>query len=84
MPLQLNELDRVVVLSAGSDGMGAIVTAFAENSAVAYRLAIQRLAGRVRGSVTVAALWLVEPGIGILGNSRDRAVAVGAVRSIVL
>ena len=61
VPLQFDELDRIVVLSAGSDGMRAIVTALAEYPAVALRLAIQRQAGIVTRSVTsrVAAFRLV-------------------------
>ena len=86
VPLQFDELDRIVVLSAGSDGMRAIVTALAEYPAMALRLAIQRQAGVVTRPVAsgVAALGLIQPRVWILGHGGDRAVTVGAVRGKIL
>src|SRR5512136_2316902 len=63
MPLQFHKLDRVVVLSAGRDGVRAIVTPLPEHAAMAYRLAIERQAGVVSSAVTpgTAALGLIQP-----------------------
>ena len=80
MPLQLDELDRIVRFPAPCDGMGAIVAGLAIQATVSQRMAIQRLGLRIARAMAggVVAAWLLQPGVGILRYSLHIAVAAEA------
>ncbi len=79
--LQSDELDIVVGLPAGSNGMGAVVAALAINTAMSLRIPVKRL---IQGKTTAVATrtvaaGLVEPRIRILGDVGHGPMAIDAI-----
>ena len=83
MPLQLDELDGIICLAAGSDGMCAVMAGFTIDPAVPFRKAVQglvlvELLGIGRGMAVITA-WFVQPRIRVLCHLQHPAMAVYAV-----
>ena len=82
MSLQGDELDGVSGLGAARDGVCAIMAGFAIDATVSRRKPIESviLLEAIIGVAAIAAR-LIEPGIGVLGDLGQSAVAVNACHS---
>ena len=79
MPLQADELEAILGLRTGCDGVCAIVAGLAVDTAVFFGHAIQRLILIVfTGRMAVDALRFVEPRLRILSHVGHGAVAIDA------
>ena len=86
MPLQLNELDRIICFPARGDGMRAIVTGLTVETPMTGRLTIKRLSGSITRTMaaSVTTLWFAEPWALVLRHHGDITMAVDTTHSKVL